>query len=291
MAALAATAVTVGVVKLVLRGSPEVRHISLVRLVPTTPAADGTPQFDAAMDSRIGLYIPRDGDQRVAVTHTTAGRVSSLTPLAIHPQFMPENKEGFLDQAKYVVDTDQFVSGKDVTVDVPYRSTLKKLQARWTGTVQEGILGSAKIIEVQDVVDPKSRKKVGSTGPIIGKLVNKTGHDLVHVYFAFRTGEIADPAQEGRPSEQVLYVPLGQGRHAGPGRGDAAGQEPHARAGWGTGSSRRPSVCRPPGRRTCAASSTPTPSAGRCSGTAGSAPAWRKCGLMIRTTGSCGRSR
>jgi hypothetical protein len=120
---------------------------------------------------------------------------------------MPENKEGFLDQAKYVVDTDQFVSGKDVTVDVPYRSTLKKLQASWTGTVQEGILGSAKIIEVQDVVDPKSQKKVGSTGPITGKLVNKTGHDLVHVYFAFRPGEIADPAQEGRPSEQVLYVP------------------------------------------------------------------------------------
>src|SRR5207248_2331014 len=130
-------------------------HISVVRLAPGPAAADGSPQFSAVIDSRIGLYIPRDGDQRVSVVNTTAGRVSTLSPLAIHPQFMAENKEGFLDQAKYVVNTDLFAGGQPVAVDVPYRSTLKKLQAEWTGTVPDGIFGSARLIQPLDVTDAK----------------------------------------------------------------------------------------------------------------------------------------
>ena len=55
-AALVATAVTVGVVKLVLRGPPQVRHLTMVRVTPGQPAI---------AYSRFGLYIPRDGDQTI----------------------------------------------------------------------------------------------------------------------------------------------------------------------------------------------------------------------------------
>src|SRR5690606_38571400 len=48
--ALVATALTAGIVKLVLRGPPEVRHVTLVRVGP-----DG----HAVAWSNVGLYIPR----------------------------------------------------------------------------------------------------------------------------------------------------------------------------------------------------------------------------------------
>src|SRR5207244_2153642 len=58
VSAMAATLLTVGVVKLVLRGSPEAKHFTIVR------QAAGEP--DAVAISRIGLYIPRDGMQKVS---------------------------------------------------------------------------------------------------------------------------------------------------------------------------------------------------------------------------------
>src|SRR5205085_2424208 len=62
--ALAATALTVLLVRLTLRGDPEMRHISLVR------AAAGEP---ATVYSRFGLYIPRDGVQQIELKDMAPG--------------------------------------------------------------------------------------------------------------------------------------------------------------------------------------------------------------------------
>ena len=64
--AVAATALTVLVVKLVLRGSPEAHHVSIVRIAGGGPGGG----YNAVVHSRIGLYIQRDGYQNVALRTT-----------------------------------------------------------------------------------------------------------------------------------------------------------------------------------------------------------------------------
>lgn len=176
--ALIATAVTVGVVRLVLRGSPEAKHVTVVRMVPTLDGPDGSPRFHAEMHSRIGLYIPSDGAQEIAVTGTTAGEVAYVAPYPMNPFQMKD--AAFVDQARYTVDTGQFTSGKPVAVDIPYRSTLKKLQAHWTGTVQEGFVGSPRLVPIRIGAPGQP-----NGGTITGALTNRTGRPLRHVYLAF----------------------------------------------------------------------------------------------------------
>ena len=91
-AALVATAVTVGVVKLVLRGDPEVHHITIIQLSPDAPAADGSPRFAAVASSRFGLYIPRDGVQTVELTGASDKEPSYVIPLP--PGLLKENEAG-----------------------------------------------------------------------------------------------------------------------------------------------------------------------------------------------------
>src|SRR5204863_5004076 len=77
--ALVATALTVLVVRLTLRGAPDMRHISLVR------AAAGEP---ATVYSRFGLYIPRDGVQQIELKDMAPGSLATITAFAIHPQHL-----------------------------------------------------------------------------------------------------------------------------------------------------------------------------------------------------------
>ncbi len=197
-AALIATAITVLVVKLVLRGDPEVHHITIVRLTPDAPADDGTPRFAANISSRFGLYIPRDGEQTVELPDAGASLPSYVLPLALHPLQMP-TEAGFTDTARYDIATDVLNTG-DVSVRFPYRSTLKKIQTQWNGTVAEGITGSAQLINTYSIPDPtdKGKTRMVSVGPLSGKLTNATGRDLHDVYFAFRWG--------ARREAEVLYV-------------------------------------------------------------------------------------
>jgi hypothetical protein len=206
--ALVATALTVGVVKLVLRGSAEVRHISIVKFTPADPAPDGSPRFNTVVNSRFGLYIPRDGEQHVELKDVdkekdptmvmAAGRVSYVIPFAIHPEQLPEDS-GFTDRNKYVVNTDLYGTGKPVSIDVPFRSTLKKLQARWAGTTATGIDGTAALIEPRPLFDAVTKLRTGQTGPLVGKLTNRTGQHLSDVYIAWHVGGIA--------GDWLLWVP------------------------------------------------------------------------------------
>ena len=192
VSAMAATLLTVMVVKLLLRGNPEVRHVSIVRLSPGAPAV---------VDSRVGLYIPRDGPQTVSLRDVHPESVSTLTALAIHPQHLG-NYSGFPDSLDYRVDVrdDNRTGGVDLTI--PYRSTLKKLQVHWVGNLPgvAGIIGDPELLEAGSVPDVNGDGK--PDGYIAGRVANKTGYDLKNVFFAFTYEAPGTPARD-----LMFYVP------------------------------------------------------------------------------------
>lgn len=211
VSAMVATLLTVGVVRLVLRGDAEVHHVSLVRMLPLGRTDDGTPTSSAIVNSRIGLYIPRDGMQTVALEGNDPQGVSYITPFSVHPAHQGSSND-FPAYLEYTVPVRDAPLTDPVSIDIPSRSTLKKLQARWVGTLTGGIEpvggdtnrpkivgGDGKI----NVPDGKGGTMELHTGFINGKLVNKTGADLVHVYFAF-----SSIAFDGAtPRDLVLYTP------------------------------------------------------------------------------------
>ena len=83
-AAIAATAVTVLVVQLVVRGDPELQHVSFVRKAPGQPAV---------VTSRFGLYIPRDGAQEIKLRDTDPKSNSYLSAFAAHPTHLKNDNE------------------------------------------------------------------------------------------------------------------------------------------------------------------------------------------------------
>ena len=196
VAGLAATVLTVGVVRLVLRGDPEVKHVTIARFAAGMPAV---------VDSRIGLYIPRDGPQTVTLKDAAPDAASYITPLAVHPQHLG-NPATFSDTKQYTIPVRDVSGTEPVEVDIFYRNTLKKIQTHWVGNLNEGIFGSAALV-AQQSVDVDLNGKTVKGGVIEGRLVNKTGHDLKHAYIVFRFQE-ADPA-DGAVQDQdwVLYVP------------------------------------------------------------------------------------
>lgn len=197
VAALGATLITLVLVKVLLRGGPEVRHVTLVRLVPDAPAADGTPQFAASMHGRVGLYIPKDGEQTVALAAPPAERWAAVAPYAVHPHWLKRDEDaGFTDTAKYFVDTDPVLGGLAPSVGFPYRSTLKKVEGWWHGRVAEGIIG--------DVSATDDRR--GAAPPLAGKLTNKTGRDLTHVHLVFTSGWVDASAGRRAAADRVLYL-------------------------------------------------------------------------------------
>jgi hypothetical protein len=175
ISALVATAVTVLVVKLVLRGPPEVRHLSFVRVAPNQPAIDY---------SRFGLYIPRDGDQKIELEDTSASSVSYLSPFAEHPQQLG-------DVSEFPSPTDYFVPVRDLKsegapqITVGYRSSLKKFQARWVGDWENRFVATVKL-------NPDSPVQLS------GVITNGTGVDLSDIYLAFNAGGLKD---------WMIYIP------------------------------------------------------------------------------------
>lgn len=162
-AALAATGATIILVQAVLRGKPQLRHVSDDRLAPDQPEI---------IHSGIGLYIPRDGDQTVELTDMLDRPSSYIVPLALHPQYLQDDT-GFAVTADYTVPVHKSDSTGPVAVAIPYRSTLKKLEINWVGAPRGGIAGAPKL-----ALAPQY---------LTGILTNNTGHDLAHVFLAFRS--------------------------------------------------------------------------------------------------------
>lgn len=181
VAAMVATLLTVLVVRLVLRGSPEVHHATDVRIV------SGQQPQPAIAYSRVGLYIPRDGDQRVSLSDTSPEFVSYVTPMAIYPAYVPDNE--FPANLDYSVPVREEGSTDSISIDVPFRSTLKKLQAKWCGQID----GMVRANSVKLNPNP-----TGNRGYIQGTVDNLTGIDLKNVYFVFHYNQ----------DDYALYIPF-----------------------------------------------------------------------------------
>ncbi len=171
IAALAATGVTVLVVKLVLRGPPEVHHVSFVRIAPGQPAY---------IHSRFGLYIPRDGDQKISLSDTANSSVSYLSPYAMHPQQLGGDVTEFPSPTDYYVPVRDLKSDTPPELTVAYRSSAKKFQARWIGEWTNRITGAVKL-------DPAN----GSLH-LAGTITNTTGMDLTDIFLAFTASDAND---------------------------------------------------------------------------------------------------
>jgi hypothetical protein len=154
--ALIATGLTVIIVRLVLRGPPQVRHVCYVTIMPGQKAI---------VRGKIGLYIPRDGMQRVELEDTAPDAVSFVSAYAEHP--------GRLGDVSNITQPVYEVPVMDArAVDFPFRSTLKKLQVRWVGDLKSSIDGAVSV-------------HLSDNRHLQGKVTNNSGHDLHDVYFAF----------------------------------------------------------------------------------------------------------
>ena len=177
ISALVATAFTLMVVKLVLRGPPEIKHLSFVRVAPGEPAI---------VYSRFGLYIPRDGEQKLELTDTSPASVSYLSPFAEHPQQLGGDVTEFPSPTEYYVPVRDLKSDTSPVINVDYRSSMKKFQARWVGDWSNRFTSSLKL-------DPND-----SSLPLSGTINNGSGVDLEDVYLAFNAGG---------DNDWMIYIP------------------------------------------------------------------------------------
>ncbi len=176
--AAAATLLTVIIVQLIVRGRGEIRHLSIMR---------NTPGMPAMVQSRLGLYIPKDGMQDLTLHDAAPGGVNFIVPFMIHPRHLGDATSATANlpytisvPAPLPLDMNETA----YTLSVPYRSTLKKFSAQWSGE-RPGIQGAATLI-------PR--------GWIDGVLTNATGHDLRNIHVAFKY-----PTPRGS-EDWVLYV-------------------------------------------------------------------------------------
>jgi hypothetical protein len=91
-----------------------------------------------------------------------------VIPYPIHPDHIVDTAE-FPAYKEYEIAMRDRNSAEAPAIDVPYRSTLKKFQARWIGTSSGGIDGKASLVD---------------TG-LSGHLTNNTGHDLRSVFLIY----------------------------------------------------------------------------------------------------------
>jgi hypothetical protein len=175
-AALVATVITVLLVNVLLRGPADVRHVSFVRM---------TPGESAVVESQFGLYVPRNSWQHVELKNTDRDAVSYVTA---YPTLTSS------DEGAPPIDYEVPVFGAKA-VDFYYRSTLKKLHAKWVGDLPMGVEGSATI--ASDLLS------------LDGKLLNKTGRALKNVYVMYRPRFLETSAitNETELRDQILYIP------------------------------------------------------------------------------------
>ena len=189
VAALAATLLTALIVRLVVRGPPVLQHLSTLRV-----ASDGGP---AVGYGDLGLYIPRDGDQTISLAQTASQAVdtSFITPFPEDPQFLLDKTDELPAYLNYIVNVHDGTRAPSVVI--PYRSTLKKLQAKWVGPVAAtpGVADGSNGIDVA-TGSPIPTLVDASKKYLRGTLVNHTGRDLTNIYLAFRhSNNPLDPSE------------------------------------------------------------------------------------------------
>jgi hypothetical protein len=185
LTAVAATGLTALLVKAVVRGPPQLHHLSVMRYA--------AGESDAVIDSRFGLYIPQDGIETIGLGDTAPHEVSYLTPFSLHPQYADTSNDqsGYLEYQIPVRDDSET---DPVSVSIPYRSSSKDFQAHWVGEIKGAIDVSGDAV------------KLDATNKLIGTLVNHTGSDLYHVFLAFKQAVPADNAETTARETKIVYV-------------------------------------------------------------------------------------
>ena len=179
-----AVVLTLGVVRLMLGGAPELRHVSLVR------AWCGAGEGPARVQSRVGIYLPQDrAAAPVALAAGDGSFPDTLTPLVINPRF--DKRQTNPRDSRYDVPIITDEEGP-TTLGIPFRSTLKKLQADWTGKPPARISGSAALLSTGQAV-------------ITGSLSNDTGQVLNNVMIIFRYPRSGIDTG-GNAVDQLIYV-------------------------------------------------------------------------------------
>jgi hypothetical protein len=199
-AAIAFTLLTVLMVDLILRGPPDLHHFSVVR--ESAAQADITGQSAgvssaavAHVYSRFGLYVPRDGEQKLEIKDAAAGTAADLSPYAIPPLDLGNNAPNDIGPS-YFVPVNDVSSGEPTVVRVPYRRTLKKLEADWTGDPAEtGLSGGI-----------EGTGKLADGTYLEGKLTNGTGQSLRDVYFAYQWHS-PSVIPDARNGDYLIYLP------------------------------------------------------------------------------------
>lgn len=196
--AIAATGLTYIIVKLVLRGDAKMQHYSLVRMVPGQPIS---------VRSNFGLYIPRDGYQKIELKEAAADKASYVVAYNLHPAFNTDAAEFPAKQTYYVPVKEMHEQDREAAdpkvISVPYRSTLKKFAAHWQGAAAPNLTGGITI----DTSEPKEPFRLNRDVPYItGKLVNQTGKRLRMVYIAFHHPAMDVGREDLEARDYVLYV-------------------------------------------------------------------------------------
>lgn len=182
--AVAASMLALLVVRFIQSGTPELDHVTVVR------AAAGEP---ATMDSRVSLLVRSDGLKKLALAAGASHAVSWITPYPEHPDVNRDEANRFLAMRQYDLKISDAANDEAVSVAIPWRSTSKRLQLRWTGDLDGRVVGHPAL--------------TGRRIPEIdGTLGNGTGRDLREVYIVYRAPSTQGDGENG-PGDRILYLP------------------------------------------------------------------------------------
>jgi hypothetical protein len=213
-AAVFALLLTLGLVRLVLRGPADMRHISVVRV-------DLNDTAPLRIISRIGLYMPRDGLQTLSLGQATSAQ---LFPFPSHARFSsdiltprPLDYRVEVDPRRTTTPTTVNPDTPSATLDVPYRSSMKRIMARWNGSTPL-IISSSKRNPTTNAIESttvgvrlegppriEGRPRRSTRPPFLtGTLRNNTGVDLRDIWIAFPHALRSDGFGS---RDQLLYIP------------------------------------------------------------------------------------
>ncbi|MGC4033293.1 MAG: hypothetical protein QM754_16490 [Tepidisphaeraceae bacterium] len=161
-----ATVVTVLIASVLLRGDATAKHLSVIRTRPGEAAR---------VQSRLGVYLPKDTVAAIELPQAPDAPPSAIAPVSVDPT-LGGDKTVTPRDSRYEIAVGSDADAKSVEVGVPFRSTLKKLQADWTGPVA-GVIGGTPRLENVDQLDQL----------LTGRLSNDTGADLRDVIVIFRS--------------------------------------------------------------------------------------------------------
>ncbi len=180
--AIVAAALALVVVRIAHSRSPSLEHVTMIR---------ATPGEYATVQSRIGLYVPATENKEVRITDTAPQTTNWITPFPEHPARHSGSSQ-FLAMKQYEMPIVDATSDEPVSISVPWRSTMKKLQVRWNGELSAAIVGN---VAISGQARPELR----------GTLANGTPWDLREIYLAYRIPITGDGPNAG--GDRVIYIP------------------------------------------------------------------------------------